>query len=66
MTRTHLDQTITNGARVLGLSCITNPAAGLSAEPLRHEDVERRAKASAAELSQLVRALVSRIGSMPT
>ncbi len=53
------------GARVLGLSCITNPAAGLSAEPLRHEDVERRAKDSAAELSALVRGVIARIGSMP-
>lgn len=50
------------GARVLGLSCITNPGAGLSAEPLRHEDVERRAKASAADLSRLVRALVAHLG----
>ncbi len=53
------------GARVLGLSCITNPAAGLSAEPLRHDDVERRAKASAAQLSQLVRGVVARVGSLP-
>jgi purine-nucleoside phosphorylase len=52
------------GARVLGLSCITNPAAGLSAEALRHEDVERRAKASAVDLSKLVRGVVARIGSL--
>jgi len=51
------------GARVLGLSCITNAAAGLSTEPLKHSDVERRAKESASDLSRLVRSVVSRVGS---
>jgi len=51
------------GARVLGISCITNPAAGLSTEPLRHTDVEQRAKDSVDGLSRLVRSVVSRIGS---
>ena len=31
------------GARTIGISCITNPAAGLSSEPLSHDDVTRAA-----------------------
>src|SRR5262249_10409447 len=27
------------GARAIGISCITNPAAGLSSEPLSHDEV---------------------------
>jgi purine-nucleoside phosphorylase len=50
------------GARVLGLSCVTNLATGLSPEPLSHADVERTAKASAATLKRLVRAVVQRLG----
>ena len=52
------------GARVLGVSCITNAAAGLSAELLRHDDVERRAKESAVDLARLVRGVVARVGSL--
>lgn len=49
------------GARVLGISCVTNPAAGLSAVPLDHADVERTARASAERLTQLVRGVVARL-----
>jgi purine-nucleoside phosphorylase len=50
------------GARVLGLSCVTNLATGLSDHPLTHREVEATAKASAATLKQLVRGVVKRIG----
>ena len=50
------------GARVLGLSCVTNLATGLSDHPLSHAEVESTAKASAATLKRLVRGVVQRIG----
>jgi purine-nucleoside phosphorylase len=50
------------GARVLGLSCVTNLASGLSPEPLSHADVERTAKASAGALTSVVRGVVRRLG----
>lgn len=49
------------GLRVLGLSCVTNLAAGLSSQPLTHVEVEATARASAASLTALVRAVVARI-----
>jgi len=49
------------GLRVLGLSCVTNLAAGLSPHPLTHVEVEATARASAASLTALVRAVVSRV-----
>ncbi len=53
------------GARVLGISCITNLASGLSDELLRHEDVEARARASAAALTRLVRGVLGRLQDAP-
>jgi purine-nucleoside phosphorylase len=50
------------GLKVLGLSCVTNLAAGLSPHPLTHVEVEATARASAASLTALVRAIVSRVG----
>lgn len=50
------------GARVLGISCVTNPGAGLSATRLDHADVERIARASAARLAALVTGVVARLG----
>lgn len=50
------------GARVLGISCISNPAAGLSDEPLRHEDVQEAADKARGRLTQLVRGVVARAG----
>jgi purine-nucleoside phosphorylase len=52
------------GARVLGLSCVTNLATGLSDHPLSHAEVESTAKASAATLKKLVRGVVQRVGAM--
>lgn len=49
------------GARVLGISCIANPAAGLSLVPLRHEDVQSAATAARDRLTTLVRGVVGRI-----
>lgn len=49
------------GARVLGISCITNHAAGLTPERLEHSDVERVAAASAARLTRLVRGVIARL-----
>ncbi|MFH1861495.1 MAG: purine-nucleoside phosphorylase, partial [bacterium] len=42
------------GLRVLGISCITNSAAGISSEPLRHDDVQ----IVAAQVSERFRALL--------
>ena len=50
------------GARVLGISCVTNPGAGLSAQRLDHADVERVARASADKLTALVRGVIARLG----
>jgi purine-nucleoside phosphorylase len=49
------------GARVLGLSCITNLASGLSPTPLTHAEVEQTARASASELTRLVCGIVARL-----
>lgn len=49
------------GARVLGISCVTNPGAGLTTQALNHADVERIASESAARFSALVRGVVARI-----
>ena len=46
------------GMRVLGLSTITNPAAGLGAGPLSHEDVLEIGQKVSGKLQRLVRALV--------
>lgn len=43
------------GMRVLGISTITNPAAGTSPEPLNHEDVLAAGKAVAKDLEAVVR-----------
>lgn len=46
------------GMRVLGISTITNPAAGLSPEPLRHEDVLAVGQQIRANLEKLVRGIL--------
>jgi purine-nucleoside phosphorylase len=47
------------GLRCLGLSIITNRAAGLSLAPLSHEDVMRTAGAAGAALGRLVEGVVA-------
>lgn len=49
------------GARVLGISCVTNPGAGLTTQKLNHADVERIANESAARFTALVRGVLARI-----
>ena len=49
------------GARVLGLSCISNKAAGLADQPLTHEEVKAAADAMASQIAALVRGFVKRI-----
>jgi purine-nucleoside phosphorylase len=50
------------GLRVLGLSLVANPAAGVNEGPLRHEDVTRAAAAGADALGRLVAAIVTGLG----
>lgn len=47
--------------RVLGISCITNLACGLSATPPSHEEVLETAAAAAVRLEQIVSGLVARL-----
>ncbi|NOZ78956.1 MAG: purine-nucleoside phosphorylase [Acidobacteria bacterium] len=49
------------GLRVVALSLATNPAAGITAEPLSHEDVLEAGKAAAGRLRELVRRLVEEL-----
>ena len=50
------------GALVLGISLVTNIAAGLSAEPLDHVDVVATGQRAAAELGGLLASVLPRIG----
>jgi len=49
------------GAEVLGISLVTNPAAGLSAAPLNHADVVNAARSSAARVGTLLASLLPRL-----
>lgn len=49
------------GAEVLAISLVTNPAAGLSAEPLDHADVVRAAQTCAARIGQLLASLIPQL-----
>jgi purine-nucleoside phosphorylase len=46
------------GARVLGISCITNAAAGLSPMKLSHDEVEATARATRADFARLLEAVL--------
>jgi purine-nucleoside phosphorylase len=46
---------------VLGISCITNPAAGVLPEPLRHEEVMEVARRVKGEFSALLEGIVERL-----
>ena len=46
------------GLRVLGLSCITNMAAGISQKPLQHEEVLATGQKSLAQFSLLIREII--------
>jgi purine-nucleoside phosphorylase len=49
------------GMKVLGISCVTNPAAGISSEPLDHAEVVAVGKKVEAELKALVLGLLSEL-----
>ena len=49
------------GIEVLGISCITNPAAGVLPEPLRHDEVMEVARRVRGEFSSLLEGIVERL-----
>jgi len=49
------------GMEVLGLSCITNMAAGISDQPINHEEVMETGQLVRATFTQLLRQLISRL-----
>jgi len=48
--------------KICGISCISNPAAGISANPLSHEDVQKMADEAAPKFKLLVTEAVKRMG----
>lgn len=50
------------GARILGLSCISNAAAGMTAGQLSHDEVKAAADSVQSELTALITGIVQRIG----
>ena len=50
------------GMRVLGISCITNLACGLTPTPPSHEEVLETAARAAVQLERIVSGVVRRIG----
>ena len=48
------------GMRVCGISCITNLAAGISKEPLSHEEVQETSKRVAKEFKTILMSLISK------
>ena len=49
------------GLKILGLSLVANPAAGIQNTPLRHEDVTNAAAGGAARMGELLEAIVARL-----
>jgi purine-nucleoside phosphorylase len=49
------------GMEVLGLSLITNPAAGMGEDPLSHEEVLAEGKAAEPRLADLLSRIVARL-----
>jgi purine-nucleoside phosphorylase len=49
--------------RVLGISCITNLAAGITNQPIDHEEVMETGKLVADKFKELLRRIIKRIGS---
>jgi purine-nucleoside phosphorylase len=50
------------GARVIGISCITNKAAGITGEPLSHEEVTATAARVRSEFEGLLDGIVAKVG----
>jgi purine-nucleoside phosphorylase len=49
------------GMDVLGISLVTNPAAGISDQPLNHEEVLAAGRAAATRMGELLSRLVPRL-----
>ena len=49
------------GMRVLGISVVTNAAAGLASEPLHHEEVAAAGRLAADRLERLLRGVIARV-----
>jgi purine-nucleoside phosphorylase len=49
------------GIEVLGISCITNPAAGVLPEPLHHDEVMEVARRVRGDFSKLLEGIVERL-----
>ncbi len=49
------------GLRVLGLSCITNMAAGVLDKPINHEDVIETGRRVQATLAELLRRVIPKL-----
>ncbi len=49
------------GAEVLGLSLVTNLAAGMTGEPLNHEEVLEAGRASATRMGELLVKVLGRL-----
>jgi purine-nucleoside phosphorylase len=49
------------GMEILGISCITNPAAGVSPQPLVHDEVMEVARRVRGEFSALLEAIIERL-----
>jgi purine-nucleoside phosphorylase len=49
------------GARVLGISIVSNPAAGLGKEPLSHDEVARAGRDAATRLERILRGVISEL-----
>lgn len=50
------------GMKICGISCIANPAAGISKNPLTHEEVQESADRAAPKFKQLVTECIRRMG----
>jgi purine-nucleoside phosphorylase len=50
------------GMKVLGISCVTNMAAGILAQPLNHTEVIRAGKEAAPRFAELLVRIVNRLG----
>ncbi len=53
------------GVEVLGISCVTNMAAGIEAAPLNHEEVIETGRAVEQQLGALLAGIIPRIAALP-
>lgn len=49
------------GMKVLGISCVTNAAAGIAPSKLSHDDVQAVANEAASRFAQLIRTIITRL-----